>query len=387
MQQSGIDFSERDQEHSIVHVAVAVIVKNNSVLIARRPSHVHQGDLWEFPGGKVEAGETVKQALCREMQEELGIEITHSEPLISVLYHYEDKSVLLDTWKVSRFKGRTYNSASISTGLENQKVQWVAVDNLKDYSFPAANKPIVSALVLPDTYLITPDTDNTEQFLAELEKTINSDRLLQQKLQEKLPEKSQLLVQLRIGSLPGEALEPLIVEACELADDLDARITLNAGMLSRSELNAVACTRLLALADGLHLPAHFLSEHGLSENRLSEQGLSEHRLFEGLLPEKTMIQGYREVFPDKLLSASCHNLHEIELANRHRVDFILLSPVQITGSHPDAAVLGWEKFAQLAKYSQSPVYALGGLGLKDLVRAKISGAQGIAAISSLWVNQ
>lgn len=381
--ESRIDPSPLDQADCIVHVAVAVIVKNNSVLIARRPSHVHQGDLWEFPGGKLEAGETIKQALSREIHEELGIEIIHSEPLISVLYHYEDKTVLLDSWKVSRFKGRTYASDSISMGLEKQKVQWVEVDQLNQYSFPAANKPIINAIVLPETYLITPDTDNTEQFLTELERTIDSDRqsqqMSQQKLQQKLQQKS--LVQLRIGSLSGRALEQLIAQACELAHHLTARITLNAGMLSRSELSAIACTKLLRLADGLHLPAHYLS-HGLSGH-----GLSEHRQFEDLLAEKALIPWFREAFPDKLLSASCHNQHEIEWANRHQLDFIVLSPVQTTRSHPDAAALGWEKFAQLAEYSQLPVYALGGLGLKDHVSAKISGAQGIAAISGFWINQ
>lgn len=370
--ESRIEPSPLDQADSIVHVAVAVIVKNNSVLIARRPSHVHQGDLWEFPGGKLEAGETIKQALSREILEELGIEIIHSEPLISVLYHYEDKTVLLDSWKVSRFKGRTYASGSISMGLEKQKVQWVEIDQLNQYSFPAANKPIINALVLPDTYLITPDTDNTEQFLTELERTLNADRQSQRMLQEKLQPMSQKklqqksLVQLRIGSLSGKALQQLIAQACELVHHLTARITLNAGMLSRSELSAIACTKLLRLADGLHLPAHYLS-HGLSE--------------------KALIPWYREAFPDKLLSASCHNQHEIEWANRHQLDFIVLSPVQTTRSHPDAVALGWEKFAQLAEYSQLPVYALGGLGLKDRVNAKISGAQGIAAISGFWINQ
>jgi len=334
------------QKDSIVHVAVAVIVKNNSVLIARRPSHVHQGDLWEFPGGKLDSGESVKNALYREVQEELGIEIIQSEPLISVLYHYEDKSVLLDTWKVSRFKGRTYDFGSSSTGLENQKVKWVGVDELGEYSFPAANKPIVSAIQLPDTYLITPDTDNNEHFLPELEKAL----------------KSEQLVQLRIFSLQGEALEQLIIQACELAHDVNTRLILNAGMLIQTELTSISRNNLLKLADGLHLPGYLLSE-------------------------SAMIQEYRQEFPDKLLSASCHNKHEIDLANWHQLDFIVLSPVQMTRSHPDAVPLGWEKFTRLVEDSLAPVYALGGLELQDIARAKISAAQGVAAISALWKKQ
>jgi 8-oxo-dGTP diphosphatase len=381
--------SRKDKEESVLHVAVAVIVKNHSVLIAKRPPHVHQGDLWEFPGGKVETGETVKQALYREIKEELGIEIVHSEPMISVLYHYEDKSVLLDTWKVSRFKGRGYGFGSCSTGLESQKVQWVGVDKLNEYSFPAANKAIVSAIQLPDTYVITPDAHNRDQFLNELKKSLNSvsflplksQQELQQKpqqklqtklqaqLQEQLLEKPQALVQLRIFSLQGNALEHLITQACELVHDVNARVILNAGMLIRSELTTVSRTKLLNLADGLHLPGSHLAGQLLSENRRSEIAA---------------IQQYRQEFPHKLLSASCHNQHEIDLANRHQVDFIVLSPVQMTHSHPHTVPLGWEKFTQLVESSQAPVYALGGLKLQDIARAKISGAQGIAAISAFW---
>ena len=347
-----------EQENSIVHVAVAVIIKNNKVLIARRPSHVHQGNLWEFPGGKVEPGESVRQALYREIKEELGIEILYSEPLISVLYHYKDKSVLLDTWKVINFAGRNYESESAlgsgSTGLENQPIEWVEIDRLNEYSFPVANKAILNAVSLPDVYLITPDTDQSDRFISEFEKVLFSLGA------------PQALVQLRIFSLQGLQLELVLIRACDLAHAVNVRVILNAGMMADAELSDKECTRLFEISDGLHLPAWLLS----GANR----------------PELKMIKMYRQKFADKLFSASCHNQHEIGLANQAEVDYIVLSPVQRTASHPDALPLGWERFADLAESAQSPVYALGGLGLQNLARAKKSGAQGIAAISALWLK-
>ena len=124
-----------------VHVAVGVIVNaDNHILIALRPTHVHQGGLWEFPGGKVEADETVQQALARELREELGVESTEFRPLVEIRHDYEDKSVFLDVWWVDSFEGQ-------ATGLEGQEVRWVSADQLGSYAFPAANKPIVEAIV------------------------------------------------------------------------------------------------------------------------------------------------------------------------------------------------------------------------------------------------
>ena len=133
-----------------IHVAAAVIRgPESSVLIAKRPLDKHQGGLWEFPGGKVEDGEGVESALARELQEELGIEVTQAQPLIQVRHDYPDKQVLLDVWEVLAFAGEPH-------GAEGQPLAWVAPEALVDYSFPAANQPIVTAARLPQHYLITP---------------------------------------------------------------------------------------------------------------------------------------------------------------------------------------------------------------------------------------
>jgi 8-oxo-dGTP diphosphatase len=123
-----------------VHVAVGVIVDSDQrILIALRPGHVHQGGLWEFPGGKVEAAEAVEQALARELFEELGLELNSCRPLTQVCHDYGDKSVLLDVYWVEGFSGQ-------AEGREGQPIAWVKAAALLDYPFPAANQRIISAV-------------------------------------------------------------------------------------------------------------------------------------------------------------------------------------------------------------------------------------------------
>ena len=125
-----------------VHVAVAVISdKQGQILIAKRPDAVHQGGLWEFPGGKVESGESLKTALTRELAEELGIKLVSCEPLLKISHDYHDKEVLLDVWSVTAFTGEAY-------GREQQPIRWVAPKFLTDYDFPEANQPILKAISL-----------------------------------------------------------------------------------------------------------------------------------------------------------------------------------------------------------------------------------------------
>ena len=127
-------------DKKLVHVAVGVIVdKAFNILIAKRAAESHQGGLWEFPGGKVDAGETVEVALSRELKEELAIELSQCEALLEIHHDYVDKSVLLDVWLVTDFKGE-------ACGNEGQPVEWVPVENLRGYAFPAANEAIITAI-------------------------------------------------------------------------------------------------------------------------------------------------------------------------------------------------------------------------------------------------
>jgi len=124
----------------IVHVAVGVIKKNNAIFICKRADEQHQGGLWEFPGGKVEAGESVFVALKRELIEEVGLTIHSSSQLMVIEHDYGDKCVKLDVHIVSNFSGEAH-------GAEGQPSEWVAISELENYDFPEANAEIIEKLV------------------------------------------------------------------------------------------------------------------------------------------------------------------------------------------------------------------------------------------------
>ncbi len=124
-----------------IHVAVGIILNSaGQVLLAKRPDHLHQGGKWEFPGGKVEAGETVTEALVRELKEEVALTVEATEPFMVLSFDYPDKQVLLDIHSVRQFSGE-------AEGLEGQLVAWVNKTELSQYEFPEANKPILAALL------------------------------------------------------------------------------------------------------------------------------------------------------------------------------------------------------------------------------------------------
>jgi 8-oxo-dGTP diphosphatase len=124
-----------------IHVAAGIIFDAaQNILIARRPDHLHQGGLWEFPGGKVEAQEDVFFALRRELKEELGIEIVEGRHYSTICHDYPDKHVLLEFWLVERFSGD-------ARGCEGQLVEWVPLSQLGNYEFPVANRPVIEMLL------------------------------------------------------------------------------------------------------------------------------------------------------------------------------------------------------------------------------------------------
>lgn len=128
-----------------VHVAVAVAVVNDAeVLIAKRPDDKHQGGLWEFPGGKVEEGETVTAALVRELDEEVALPTAEHNmtELMQIPFEYPDKKVFLDVYWVDV----GINDALLAHGAEGQQVRWVKAHELSAYQFPQANQPILDAI-------------------------------------------------------------------------------------------------------------------------------------------------------------------------------------------------------------------------------------------------
>jgi 8-oxo-dGTP diphosphatase len=311
---------------SVIHVAVGVIRNHqHQILIAKRPAHVHLGGLWEFPGGKVEVGETVQQALQRELKEEINItfDVANSQPIIQITHHYPEKTVLLDVWSVSDVKGQVY-------GREHQMTKWVALDELHQFDFPEANKAIVAALTLPQRYLITGD------FLSQVEFTQRLNAAIKNNIS---------LIQLRAKKLHESDFINLAKHATTLCHQHNVKIILNTSPEVFDTINA----------DGLHLTASRLMQYQS-----------------------------RPITNKKYLLASCHNESEIQQAAKIGVDAIVLGFVKITTSHPHAIALGWQRFAQLVELAPVPVFALGGLGEADLQTAREQGAQGVAGVSAWW---
>lgn len=124
-----------------LRVAVGVVIDGEGqVLVARRAQHRHQGGRWEFPGGKVESGETARAALARELHEEIGIRVLAAQPMLDVCFDYPDRGVSLEVFRVTRHSGA-------ARGLEGQPLRWVPVSDLGNYAFPDANRPILDALL------------------------------------------------------------------------------------------------------------------------------------------------------------------------------------------------------------------------------------------------
>jgi len=148
----------------VIPVAAGCLInERDQVLIAQRPVGKIAAGKWEFPGGKIEAGETPRHALDRELREELGIDVRVARPLIRVRHEYSDRIVILDTWLVTRFDGALHPH-------DNQAFAWVAPDELTHWDLLAADGPIVNALRLPSDYVFTPPDATEARIVAQLDR-------------------------------------------------------------------------------------------------------------------------------------------------------------------------------------------------------------------------
>lgn len=309
-----------------VHVAVAVIERHDGqILLAMRPDDKHQGGLWEFAGGKLEAGESVREALSRELKEELGVSVLNSTPLIRIHHDYPDKQVLLDVWRVTDFSGEPY-------GCEGQAVRWVKREDLNRYAFPVANKPIVTAVGLPDRYLVTGAFSTSDELFQRLRSAMQS---------------GIRLVQFRASWLESTAYRVLSENVADVCREWGCSLMLK-GDVSLLEEDWV---------DGIHLTAIQLQQ-------LHDEGWH----YDG----------------GKLLAASCHSEPELIWAAAIGCSFATLSPVSATASHPDAMLLGRVAVQVMTDKAGVPIYWLGGMSESDLEKVKISGGQGVASISCWW---
>lgn len=311
-------------ERTTVRVVAGVLRDaHGRVLLAQRGEGRHLAGLWEFPGGKVDAGETPQDALARELFEELGVRVLGARPLIAVEHDYPARRVRLEVYEVLEYEGEPF-------GREGQPLRWLSPEAMTAIPMPPADQPVVQSLRLPPLLAISPEPGEPALFLAELEATLAS---------------GIRFVQLRAKGLEERALRALARAALALCRRHGALLLLNG-------------------------PPEWALELGLDGAHLDRRRLA--------------AVSRRPLPAGAWLGASCHDRPSLEHAVRIGADFALLSPVRATASHSAASPLGWEGFAALREGVPLTVYALGGLSASDLEQARAFGAQGVAGISAFW---
>jgi 8-oxo-dGTP diphosphatase len=311
----------------IIEVVAAVLTRpNGEVMLASRPADKVYAGYWEFPGGKVEAGESLEHALARELKEELGIEVVRATRWITRVFAYPHASVRLNFFRVWDWQGEPHPH-------EGQTFAW---DDPAAHSVEPllpANFPILRALQLPPVYGISyAKALGRNVFLQRLDVALAN---------------GLRLVQVRDKDLPEAERLQLAREVVKRARPYKARVLVN----GPPEL-AVA-----AGADGVHLDSGALMKCAVR-------------------PDCAGLDSF-------LVGASCHSAEELARA-ANIADFAMLSPVLPTESHPGEPTLGWERFSRLATQSPIPVYALGGVSLDDLDTARQHGAHGLAMLRGAW---
>ena len=307
---------------TIVEVAAAVMLRadGREFLLAQRPPGKVYAGYWEFPGGKVEPGETVRAALIRELQEELGITVTACSPWLTRVFTYPHATVRLNFWRVTAWDGEI----GITAPLEHSAVAWQQIGAAATVApILPANDPILKALSLPTTMAISNgEEEGTERQLERLEEACAA---------------GLRLIQVRDKGWPP-AQRLWFAEAIR-------RVAHTHGALVVINDDADLARRIGA--DGLHLSATALAACGV-----------------------------RPDFP--WVGASCHSADEISRAGELGLDYALLGPVLPTPTHPEASGLGWTEFARRCAGNTLPVFALGGLRGELLGEAQANGAHGIA---------
>lgn len=310
-------------QSKIVDVAAAVLQRpDGSFLLAQRPAGKIWAGYWEFPGGKLEQGESARDALVRELREELGVEVHNAYPWLMRVFTYPHATVRLHFFRVTAWSGELHPH-------EGQQFSWQSPTSVLVAPILPANAPILRALELPTMYAISNVAElGEEAFLASLQIKLDS---------------GLRLIQLREKDLAPDELNALARRVVSMSHARGAKVLLNGDVALAQEVGA----------DGVQLNSSQLT--GLSER------------------------------PDvRWCGASCHNAEELKRAEGLGCDFALLSPVLPTRSHPGAPHLGWQSFAAMTAESSIPVYALGGLVDDDMAVAWQHGAHGIALLRQAW---
>jgi 8-oxo-dGTP diphosphatase len=316
---------------TIIDVAVGVLLRHDGcVLLGDRPAGKPWAGWWELPGGKLEPGETVLQALTRELQEELGITLSAATPWVTYIHHYPTTTVRLHFCRVTDWQGQPQS-------LEQQQLKWIQPSEaltLPDL-LPATYPPL-RWLQLPDRYWISGVGSAAQwpDYLARLDAALNQ---------------GLRLVQWREPA--WQASDPTAMLPSAFETVLKRCRAHGAKLL----VNSVHPPQWWLAADGVHLRAQ--DAHALTARP--------------------------ETLEEKLLAVSTHNAQDLKIARELQADFAVLGPVLPTDSHPGEPTLGWSGFERLNLHAGLPIYALGGQTPATLTLAQSRGAHGIAGIRQL----
>ncbi len=313
-----------------IDVAVGVLIRDDGAfLLAQRPPGKPMAGWWEFPGGKLEAGESVFHALARELDEELGLTLRTAQPWAQRVVVYPHATVRLHFWR-SFGDGRGWTGTPRSN--EGQAFRWERIDALTTEPWLLGALPVKRWLRLPPVYAISnAGAVGVERFVARLDRALADGSVRQ--------------LQLREPTLDAATFARLFDEVLARCVAHGARLVVN------SAHPATFWTR----ADGVHLTSKDLM-------RLASRPAVDWCF------------------------ASCHAACDIARADALSLDAIVLGPVRETATHPGVDGIGWPTFATLASASAVPVYAIGGLTRDDRDAALAAGAHGVAMIRAAWAD-
>lgn len=310
-------------ETKITHVAAGILIRaDGQFLLGSRPAGKPYAGWWEFPGGKLESGETALQALTRELQEEMGIRVTAAQPWLVQTFVYPHAHVRLNFFKVSGWEGELHPH-------EGQQFAWQTPGRLNVEPVLPANTPILRGLQLPAVLAFSN--------VAELGETA-----WLAALQTQLAQGLRWLV-LREPQLDADRYAALARQTLALAQEHGCQVLLH-GQPELAEALGAA---------GVHLPARQLMQ--------------------------------TTTRPGGWCGASVHNAAELAKAAELGLDYAVLGTVAASQSHPGGATLGWDGFSALVGQGWPfPVYGIGGLSAADLNAAQAAGAQGVAILRAAW---
>jgi 8-oxo-dGTP diphosphatase len=306
-----------------VDVAAGVLIRNDGqILLAQRPLKKVYAGYWEFPGGKVEPGETPRMALDRELAEELGIRVTCAYPWLTQVFTYPHATVRIVFHRVTSWEGTMQ-------AREHQALEWQIPERITLAPMLPANTPLLRALEISTEYAISNAGEVGEQSFL---------KILERRLARGLR-----LVQLREESANREVLRTLGHKVVALCRANGARLLVNTDIQVAQEIGA----------DGLHLSTQQLAQ---MEGRP----------------------------PFAWVGATCHDEGALAKAAQLALDFVVLGPVVEGASGTSRAPMGWQRFSRLIEDYALPVFASGGLARAYLETAWTHGAHGVAVRRTAW---